>query len=354
MTKHAVETLEDFIYMVDGSRWEQSMVDLCQAVPSLKDNRVAQARFKAAYEAGLFAIKQATQVASKQNDLDEPLPEATFSQLSRDFMARYNVEWDPAMDPSDMLRSRVYREFKRQTITVIEMKKVKSIVNSSQPKTQESVTLGNGLKLEFDRDMANDVSGMVQYYVAMRVLMHAWAWAGTYKTKDHDGHDRQMATLSQCLGYADESLRLCSEYGSSSVTWLHRNDILTRGKVSSLVRRGYNAGTVLTEAMRQCHIEWRSPVAPPPVRIEEKKRSIPAPDDTVAPLDAKRTRLIKSDGFATISMIKGGQKLCKPFNDGRGCAGRCGQMHACDVKLPSGKPCLSQKHTRLNHPRSQE
>ena len=44
----------------------------------LRDNRVAQARFKAAYEAGQYAIKQVTQVASKQTDLDEPLPEATF------------------------------------------------------------------------------------------------------------------------------------------------------------------------------------------------------------------------------------------------------------------------------------
>lgn len=201
LAKHAVETLEDYIYMVDGSRWEQSVAELCQAVGSLKDNRVAQGRFKAAYEAGLVAIKQATQVASKQSDVDEPLPEATFSQLSRDFAARYNVEWDPAMDPSDTLRSRVYREFRRQSISVIEMRKVKSIVNSSQPKTQESVTLGNGLKLEFDRDIANDVSGMVQYYMAMRVLMHAWAWAGTYKQKDHDNQERTMATLSQCLGY---------------------------------------------------------------------------------------------------------------------------------------------------------
>ena len=121
---------------------------------------------------------------------------------------------------------------------------------------------GNWLKLEFDRDVVNDVSGMVQYYMAMRVLMHAWAWAGSYQTKDYDGVDRTMATLSQCLGYADEALRLCAEYGSSSVSWLHRNDTMTRGKVSSLVRRGYTAGSALMQAMRQSHIEWRSPVHP--------------------------------------------------------------------------------------------
>ena len=75
---HSIETLDDYIYMVDGTKWEQSVTDLCNAVTSLRDNRVAQARFKAAYEAGQYAIKQVTQVASKQTDLDEPLPEATF------------------------------------------------------------------------------------------------------------------------------------------------------------------------------------------------------------------------------------------------------------------------------------
>ena len=269
--------------------------------------------------------------------------------MSRDFKARYDVEWDPALDPSDTLRARVFREFKRQTITVIDMKKVKSIVTSSHPKAQESVTLGNGLKLEFDRDVVNDVSGMVQYYMAMRVLMHAWAWAGSYQTKDYDGADRTMATLSQCLGYADEALRLCSEYGSSSVSWLHRNDTMTRGKVSSLVRRGYTAGSALMEAMRQSHIEWRSPVAPPRPTPEERKRPQPAPEAVAPP--PKRERLVKSDAFQTLSMVKGGKKICKPFNDGRGCPGNCNQIHGCDVKLPSGKPCLSQKHTRMEHPR---
>ena len=349
IAKHSIETLDDYIYMVDGTKWEQSVTDLCNAVASLRDNRVAQARFKAAYEAGQFAIKQVTQVSAKQTDLDEPLPEATFSQMSRDFKARYDVEWDPALDPSDTLRARVFREFKRQTITVIDMKKVKSIVTSSHPKAQESVTLGNGLKLEFDRDVVNDVSGMVQYYMAMRVLMHAWAWAGSYQTKDYDGVDRTMATLSQCLGYADEALRLCAEYGSSSVSWLHRNDTMTRGKVSSLVRRGYTAGSALMEAMRQSHIEWRSPVAPPRPTPEERKRPQPSPEVVAPP--PKRERMVKSDAFQTISMVKGGKKICKPFNDGRGCPGNCNQIHGCDVKLPSGKPCLSQKHTRMEHPR---
>ena len=64
----------------------------------------------------------------------------------------------------------------------------------------------------------------------------------------------------------------------------------------------------------------------------------------------KRPRTLKADRWATVSMIKGGKRLCKPYNDGRGCSNsQCDQMHACDVKLPNGKPCLSRAHTRVQH-----
>ena len=44
--------------------------------------------------------------------------------------------------------------------------------------------------------------------------------------------------------------------------------------------------------------------------------------DSEQPVDkgpAKERRVIKTDKWPTISMLKGGQKICKPFNDGRGC-----------------------------------
>ena len=57
---------------------------------------------------------------------------------------------------------------------------------------------------------------------------------------------------------------------------------------------------------------------------------------------------VKSDKFQTVSMVKGGKRICKRYNDARGCPG-CSDLHACDVKLPSGKACLSPNHNRLSH-----
>ena len=48
--------------------------------------------------------------------------------------------------------------------------------------------------------------------------------------------------------------------------------------------------------------------------------------------EPKRTRHLKGDKHTTISMLKGGKRICKAFNDGRGCKGGCGAEHVCDVK----------------------
>lgn len=61
--QHRIDTLEDFCYLVRSTEWEQSLEDLVRGCPSLKDNRIAVARFKAAYETGMQAIRQVSQVA---------------------------------------------------------------------------------------------------------------------------------------------------------------------------------------------------------------------------------------------------------------------------------------------------
>ena len=75
---HKIETLDDFVFMVQSSDTDKSILDMAQAVKVTKDNRVALARLKAAYESGSRAIKLASSVTSKASDaIDEPLPEST-------------------------------------------------------------------------------------------------------------------------------------------------------------------------------------------------------------------------------------------------------------------------------------
>lgn len=192
----------------------------------------------------------------------------------------------------------------------------------------------------------------VSYYWALRVLGYAWAWAGNFRARDHDGKERLFISLAESLNYADNALRHCMEFGQGSVLWMQRNDVLTRGKMAGCIRRGYTAGSALAESLQQCHLEWRSPAMQPIPDLKSAKRP---PEPTLPPQPpvgqgpAKRARQLKTDQFTTISMIKGGKRICKKWNDSRGCSG-CDDLHVCDVKLPSGKACQSKQHNRMAHP----
>ena len=44
--------LDDYVYVVESTRWEASLKELADECPELKDNRIALARVKAVYESG--------------------------------------------------------------------------------------------------------------------------------------------------------------------------------------------------------------------------------------------------------------------------------------------------------------
>ena len=116
------------------------------------------------------------------------------------------------------------------------------------------------------------------------------------------------------------------------------------------VRRGYTIASALPEALHNTHLEWRSPSLSPVLQDDKPNKRAPKREAETPPAPPpKRERMVKSDAHQTISMLRGGKKICKPFNDGRGCKGGCQNAHVCDVKLSTGKPCASSSHNRLNH-----
>ena len=350
--QHHITTLDDFVYLVNSKDWEAEVLALVEGVKELKGNRIAGARFRSAWEAGSQALKQATQVQPVEQP-DEPLPDNVVSQLSRDFAKKYSITIDTWLEPCDALRSRVYREWKKQTMTVLDIRRVKSVISQAVPKQQDTVTLSGGVSLEIDKEVTVDIKTAVEYYWKLRVLCNAWAWAGTFLVPNEDKKMVPMMTLESALNYADTALYDCFTYGSGSLYWFRKNDLATRGQMATGIRRGLSAEAALKEAVRHFHLEWRAPAAQLPPVVEEgsRKRAADPPPAAPSVTEPAKRRAVKGDRFQTVSMIKGGKSLCKPWNDGRGCASKaCPNLHACDVRLPSGKGCMSTAHTRMSHP----
>ena len=94
---HKVETLDDYVYLMDTKEWEQNLKDLLNASIDLKDNRIILSRFKAAYESGISAIKTSQSSQKVEDSLDAVLPETTLQSVTKDFARRYGVVLDPTL-----------------------------------------------------------------------------------------------------------------------------------------------------------------------------------------------------------------------------------------------------------------
>ena len=286
---------------------------------TLKDNRLAQARLRAAYSAGAEAIKQAAQAAKSAEGVDDPLPESTMDQLNRDFRTKYGL-----------------------------IEATLEVLHQATPRQQDAVKLGEGIQLEFHTEESRTIRNVVDYYWSLRTLAYAWAWAGLHQQRGHDGKETVFISLTAALNYADHALHSAMEFGQGSRLWLERNDLLTRAKMASYIRHGYNAWEALQEVSGRHTLNGGAIQAVPNEPAVPPKRAAPGASEVVPP--APKRRQIKTDAHQTISMLKGGIKLCKPWNDGRGCTNqKCPQVHKCDVKLPSSKPCQGP-HPRLAHP----
>ena len=90
LTRHGITTLDDYVYMVDGRKWEE----LVGQVVSLATNRIALARLKSAYELGAQALRQAASDSPKAGpDPDEVLLESATIVVPLVITYNLNLGW---------------------------------------------------------------------------------------------------------------------------------------------------------------------------------------------------------------------------------------------------------------------
>ena len=198
------------------------------------------------------------------------------AQLQQSWERAYSIVLDPHPEPSDALRGRVWREFAKRTMSVIEAKKIKSLLAQSAPVSSETVKLQDSsrgaISLSFAREPDAQIKDVASYYFALRMLR---AFCGFFLAKT------RMALSA-----------------SSSIS----------------VRVGFS-GMMCLQGGRWCRP--RSPrgscrmsprVACSGADGVPQKRQVSFDDE--APLrQAKMSRL------STVSMLKAGIAICKGFND---------------------------------------
>lgn len=350
-----MELLEDFVYYVSAKTFDDDIKALADSVPECKDNRLARARLTSAWTAGRDAMtfaQSAMNSGSSTADLDDALPEGSALQCEADWLKTYpGIVIDVNLQPADSFLGRTWREFRRRSATVIETKRMRTVLADRKPKETQSVPLNSTVSMNIGHDDELSIRSVVDYYWALRTQAYAWALAGNFEVDSisKPGTKVRFFGLTQSLDYADNCLRLVHEHGGGSRSWLEQRDLLCRGKLVTYIRRGWPGGEGLEKALAETYLDWHSSVTnvgTPERRTRERNSNSPREprhSDSPREPDPKKRR-------ATISTLPGGQQICKPFVDGRGCKlGKgCKSAHNCDLLNKDGTPCKG-KHTRAQH-----
>lgn len=335
-----MENLDDFINYVNEDKAKQELADIVQGCNAVKNDQIQVARLRTAWIVAKAAIVES---GVKEEELDSPLLASQSQQLEQAWKLRYPFEIDIYLTPADSLLGRVYREFKKRQPTVLSIAKVKSVLMDKKPRDDRVVSLPAGVTLRFDEEDSLVIRSAMEYYFQLRVLMYAWSYCGNFVTSSAGQvADSLFLRLDECIRYADMSLRHCMEFGKARKDWLQERDELTRGHFATNVRRGMRGDLALKQALSDTHLDWRNPGrASSPDKGAENKRQRVASPPRGAPSASKAK---------TVSTLPGGQKVCKAWNDGRGCSIKgCTNAHVCDaIDAATGKACAKQ-HTRLSH-----
>ena len=381
--KEGVDDLSDFSSMFTQSGYEDEAKTFRDKVEELKtlDMQIDVARIRKAILMARSVLNRAPPTKEAPTpepaDIESPLAVKDSETIQAAWDSRYNIALTMFLAPADPLVSRLYREFRSVTPTLIAVERVKSVYMSNDANPAKRVALAGGL-LSFTVEGQEDtevVNSVASYYFALRILANASAKAGNYQveSKKEKGTKVIFAPLDTNLDYADMAFRMALKQNLGSwdtLKWIEERDRHCRGLMLISMRMGWAQGEALEKAQHDTQIRW-SPPASHPGRGDGGKRGRSPTRTTLKNATKKRKvgqtqqRTLQAQkgsgkgggnapwtgGNATkyANLAKGGKQICRAFNDGncRGDVCPGGRIHVCSV-VQNGKAC-GGKHPASRH-----
>ena len=342
--------ISDFVGLVTTAGYESELKSQVLDLSPVKGDVLQLARLRAAWREGSLLLEKARKrrLEGALEDADEPLDTQTQEDLLTQWKNTYQLQLSIHAMPSDTLLGRVYREFQRGAPTLIPAKRMQSLFRGTLPSSKEEVNLGASIKVQLASE-PEPVKSVIAYYQALRVLANAYAIAGVHLVESvvSPGKKVRFAPLDTNMNYCDFALARAAESHpvAQQLQWLEARDLHTRGKMVEFMRQGVPQGEALTKAMHECEVLWTVQQS---VLLEVDK---PSPTAS-APSEPGQKRSRKD---RTVTVLQGGQAICKRHNDQRGCTAKekdCPdrKRHACDAKKPDGTACGSTTHNRSTCP----
>jgi hypothetical protein len=319
-----------------------------------KGDALQRSRLRTAWELCRAELKQAITKKStgdSESNWDTPLDPEVQKTQEQQFSKLYNLRFEPHACPSDALFARLYREFRRKSMSLVELSRVRS---SSQQHCVMSPThrrLASGISLTLDGEPELPdaaFSTPLQMLWALQVLTHGWIMTGTSVKQSlaKPGTTVVDASASDCFAYlhfVQEQVMRHPGPPAATTAWALERDRQTRAKARALFAEDWPWGEALRESReRHLAVLWTCGNA------SLKAEPVPVLDTAMAPPPAAQpqqpSRSATGSGGATSAA-----QCCPRFNSAAGCTARqkfcpLKLQHRCSAMLPGGKLCNAWQH----------
>ena len=357
-----MESVSDFVSFFDLSTYQDGVqTDVLDNIPAFRGDKIQRSRLRSAWELARAEFSRAllkTNNIENAAEWDAPLDPDVQLKQEQAFKGLHRLRLEPDATPCDTLFARLFREFKRQTLSVIPLHKVKTVAQTSPiMDTVKRRRLSPDITITLNEadDTETEITDVLQLLRALRVLMTAYAMVGTTErdSKLRPGERVRDADLSECMAYTEFCTTAAlaqPQLGLPMTRWLMDRDHQTRVKVRALYADGWPFGEALREA-REKHVAvlWTVTTGhmgnPVPVLTSNSQKK-PGQDK------ASKTSW-QSDGHKSGSSSS--TDFCPDFNSNKGCERKQREcphhkMHKCSYWTKGQGVCGAWNHSKLHCP----
>jgi hypothetical protein len=329
--------LTDFLYLFSSEAEVDSIVTT--KVKDLANRPLMTARVRQAW-AGVKGAQAQAEVAKKRGaeaeDFDALLPQPDLDDLVKSFWQRYHLRFAPAVEPSDLLISRLNKELDKRLLTVRNVWQTRTMTHQlrTDRKRQKITDTIDLVEKESEADVQIHKT-LATYLDLLHTLCIAYARAGikaiaraAAETPTSEPTDYVTAPLDLMLRYhhrAQVKVQLLP--AGEALPWLQTRDEEERTLWVERYRGSdLTFGQVVKEVYQRREAVWDVPVQKQPKPAEGSVKRV-----TSDPKSPRTTREAK--------------EVCHKFNAGT-CKEPCpaNRLHACSQLLRNGKPCGMRNH----------
>jgi len=314
------------------------------------------------------SIKSATVQEETRSSalLDDPITSKDRKVLLSNFTQLYQHSPGPEDVPASTTFGRLWRESVSETNSYILLSKVRSLADEQQRPVRSKERIGRFTLSETNAADQEDspIQGALDWLQRLTVLMYGYAIVGTRKCSNN----LPWVPFDAAFQYIAKMRRALVVVGLERVA--SADELIRRAALKHVMNIGLSLGEALTRAFDEKELLLvRTNIIPtppvPPRAVAQSPRTPPGLASSPRPKAKARPNppMVHANGprkpskgagkganrsrFPTVFALSDGTRLCKSWNDSRGCAGNCGAAHQCDVSV-NGQAC-GAPHPRHAH-----